>query len=116
MVDAKLNEHGKLEYAEGEMHAQVDLRCYRLSAIQKAAYRVADRCTVIFSEVGDHHVAIRLSFRTATSEADAREGTRVFFEELLDQELREKIGEETAPLRSLLLAQAFSRTDLIKRG
>ena len=31
------------------------------------------------------------------------------------QELREQIGEETRAVRALILAQAFSRTDLIRR-
>ncbi len=34
------------------------------------------------------------------------------FQELLDQELREQIAVETAPLRNLILAHAYSRTGL----
>jgi His-Xaa-Ser system protein HxsD len=40
---------------------------------------------------------------------------RSFFQELLDQELRERIAEETDAIRSLILAQAYSKTDLIRR-
>jgi hypothetical protein len=36
-----------------------------------------------------------------------------FCNEVLDQELRETIAEETAGIRNLLLAQAFSKTSLI---
>jgi hypothetical protein len=41
---------------------------------------------------------------------------RTFFQELLDQELREQIAEEINPVRTLILAHAFSKVDLIKRA
>jgi His-Xaa-Ser system protein HxsD len=50
-----------------------------------------------------------------TSESAAMEVVRQFLQEVLDQELREQVSEETAPLRALILAQAFSKSDLIRR-
>jgi His-Xaa-Ser system protein HxsD len=49
------------------------------------------------------------------SRREIDEVVRQFFQELLDQELREQIAEETAPVRTLILAHAFSKADLIKR-
>lgn len=100
---------------DGAIPMTIDLRVYRLEAIQKAAYRIADRSTVIIGTTDGDHLPVAFTFRPSTSERDAKEVVRLFFEEVLDQELREKIGEETRPMRSLLLAHAFSRTDLIKR-
>ena len=37
-----------------------------------------------------------------------------FKKEILDQDLRESIKRETEPVRNLVLAQAFSKTNLIK--
>jgi His-Xaa-Ser system protein HxsD len=39
----------------------------------------------------------------------------LFYRELADQELREKVAEQTRDIRALLLAHAFSRTDLVRR-
>lgn len=102
-------------YAAGEVQSAIDLRAYRLVAVQKAAYRLAHRCTVVLGAQAAHTLPISFRFPEETSEPAALEAVRLFFQELLDQELREQIGEETRAFRALILAQAFSRTDLLKR-
>lgn len=93
----------------------IDLRSYRLAAVKKAAYRLAARCTAVLGTLEHEQLPIAFNFKPGTNEATAREAVRLFFEELLDQELREHVAEETAPMRALILAQAFSKTDLIRR-
>lgn len=99
----------------GVARAVLDLRVYRLSAIKKAAYRVAAQCTVVLGaeEEGRQHVSFLM--KPGSADHALLEAARAFFQELLDQELREQIAEETAPVRTLILAHAFSRTDLIRR-
>jgi His-Xaa-Ser system protein HxsD len=99
----------------GAARAVLDLRVYRLTAIKKAAYRIAAHCTVVLGteEEGMQHVSFLM--KPGSSEDALFEAARAFFQELLDQELREQIAEETAPVRTLILAHAFSRTDLIRR-
>lgn len=46
----------------------------------------------------------------------AGQHVRQFFQELLDQELREHIADETNAVRTLILAHAFSNVDLIERA
>ena len=58
---------------------------------------------------------VRFLFTPAVTEQDALETMRLFFQELLDQELREQVGDETRALRALIVAQAFSRTGLIRQ-
>lgn len=99
----------------GAARAIVDLRVYRLTAVKKAAYRLAARCTVVFGAVEADALPVTFLFSPGTGEPTALETYRAFFQELLDQELREQIAEETAPLRALILAHAFSKTDLIRR-
>jgi His-Xaa-Ser system protein HxsD len=94
----------------------IDLGVYRLSALQKTAYRLADRCTVVIGSVDGAIVPVSLAFPSGTGEEDAKSVARLFFQELLDQELREQIGSETGAIRSLILAHAFSKTDLVNRG
>ncbi|WP_437580654.1 His-Xaa-Ser system protein HxsD [Sorangium sp. So ce887] len=96
-------------FRDGRIAVIVDLRVYRLAAVQKAAYRMAAKCTAVIGEVHDHSLDVTLAFPPSTGERAACEAARLFFQELLDQELREKVGEETASLRALILAHAFSR-------
>jgi His-Xaa-Ser system protein HxsD len=100
----------------GPKRVILDSRTYRLAAIKKAAYRVAALCTAVLEHADDDRIAVTFMFKPITSEAAASEAVRAFYQELLDQELREHVAEETTPLRMLILAQAFSRTDLIERG
>lgn len=106
------NEHKLVDHA---VHVIVDLRVYRLTAVKKASYRLADRCTAVMGEIDGERLPIAIRFGTATSEESARAIVRDFYRELLDQELREQIAEETSSVRALVLAQAFSNVDLIKR-
>jgi His-Xaa-Ser system protein HxsD len=93
----------------------LDLRAYRLSAVQKACYRFAEHFTAVLGTQDGQLLPVTCLFRSDTREATALDAVRRFFQELLDQELREQIGEETRAVRALILAQAFSRTDLIRR-
>ncbi|WP_241758042.1 His-Xaa-Ser system protein HxsD [Myxococcus landrumensis] len=102
-------------FRDGAVHAVFDLRVYRLAAIQKSAYRFADRCTAVFGSPDADRLPLRFVFAPAVTEQDALETVRLFFQELLDQELREQVGDETRALRALIVAQAFSRTDLIRQ-
>lgn len=103
-------------FCDGRVDFPVDLRAYRLASVQKTAYRLAARCTAFLSDVTESSVSVSLTFPAATSQAQALEVARLFFQELLDQELREQIAVETAPLRNLILAHAYSRTGLPSDG
>jgi His-Xaa-Ser system protein HxsD len=102
-------------FDRGCIHVRVDLRAYRLVAVQKTAYRLAARCTLVIGAEHDQVLPIALTFGSKIAEDEARQVARLFFRELLDQELREKVGQETAALRALILAHAFSKTDLVNR-
>lgn len=106
----------ELELVNGAIDLAIDLRVYRLSAIKKAAYRFADRFTAVLGSPEHDCLSLSLRFKTNVAEATARETARQFFQELLDQELREQVAEETNAVRTLILAHAFSNVDLIKRG
>lgn len=100
----------------GEQSAQdcheiaFDLNIYSLSAIKKAAHKFS----------GQFHIRIEKkqesAFVTLRSKSQTQSGRAVAGElenEVLDQELRESIAEQTNPLRQLIIAQAFSRTSLV---
>jgi len=104
------------ELVNGEIALVLDLRSYRLSAVKKTAYRFADRFTAVLGSPENDRLSLSLRFKANVAESAAREVTRQFFQELLDQELRELVAAETNAIRTLILAHAFSNVDLIKRG
>jgi His-Xaa-Ser system protein HxsD len=104
-----------LTFVDGRCKIDLDVRTYRVVAVQKAAYRLADRCTVVLGARTETSLAITLVLRPGISERVAADLPRLFFQELLDQELREHLAEESQPIRALILAHAFSRTDLVRR-
>lgn len=113
--DSGFEASAPLTFRDGAVQALLDLRVYRLVAVQKAAYRFAERCTALLGSPEDQRLPVRFVFRTGTFEPEALETLHLFFQELLDQELREQIGEETRAVRALIIAQAFSKTDLIRQ-
>jgi His-Xaa-Ser system protein HxsD len=84
---------------------------YSLGSIKKAAYRFSDRCAFEFEVNGDE-IICRLFFPKGVGVERARAIEDEFRNEVLDQDLREAIGAETAAIRNAILAYAFSRTGL----
>ena len=84
---------------------------YRAEAIKRAAYKFSASfaCDI---RIEPTRVACALTLLQSLS---AEETTRLVSEfkiEVLDQDLRLAIAEETAPLRAAILGYAFSRTGL----
>src|SRR5262245_45030999 len=92
------------------MHFEFDLGVYRLSAIKKAAYRFAGQFDVQIAPIADSRVRVSLS-RKANAATDI--DPMCLPNEVLDQELREVVADETKGIRDLLLAQAFSGLPLV---
>jgi His-Xaa-Ser system protein HxsD len=79
-----------------------------IDAIQRAAYRFSDRFSCELIPGGESHLC-RLQ---PIGELSA-EQVGSFRTEVLDQTLRERIRAETEPIRTMILAQAFSRTGVV---
>jgi His-Xaa-Ser system protein HxsD len=104
-----------LAFRDGSVCTVIDLRAYRLTAVKKVGYRLAERFTVVLGESSLTSISVTFVFPPTTTEACAIAAVRVFYQDLLDQELREHLAEESRPIRALILAHAFSRTDLVRR-
>ena len=86
-----------------------DSHTYSLTAVKKAAYKYIDRFSADIS-IGDKKIICVLRF-SFPGDSDAR--TRLvedFRKEVLDQDLRETLKQETEAVRNLILAYAFSQT------
>ena len=88
----------------------IDSNVYRLSAVKKAAYRLGGRCFAQIGLLPEGGILVRLEAKSEDVPLDMLEGD--FWNELLDQDLRETIAQETERVRNLLLAQAFSEVSL----
>jgi His-Xaa-Ser system protein HxsD len=86
-----------------------DLGAYSVDAVQRAAYRFSDRASAEIT-VGDSTIEVEMI--PIAEDADGAALLAELRSEALDQVLREKIRDETADVRSLVLALAFSRTGL----
>lgn len=90
-----------------------DINVYKLDIIKKAAYRFTDLFSVDF-ELDSSRTKCLLNFSDKKSKEFIDRTVMNFKNEVLDQDLREKISIETESVRNLILAHAFSRTSLIK--
>lgn len=91
----------------------IDLAVYSLEAIKKTLYRLSDRCSGNIEKISDSKAGVHLSFG---DNSDRETVLADFHTELVDQDLREVITRQTLPLRNLILAHAFSRTNLVSDG
>jgi His-Xaa-Ser system protein HxsD len=87
------------------------LAVFSLESIKRSAYRFTDRFAVDIHVDGSVASCV-LNFDAETSEEMVGRTVAAFQKELLDQDLRAKVREETRDVRNLILAYAFSRTGL----
>ena len=87
-----------------------DLKVFRLSAVKKAAYRFAGAFRVEIDQISDALARVTLS---RIPEVNSQLEPTCLPNEVLDQELREIVAEETKSVRELLLAQAFSGLSVV---
>lgn len=94
------------------MILELDENIYCLEVVQKASYRFIDRLTILISKAAGQVICEIEPVLGATAHLD--EHVANFKRELLDQQLRKQIKDETEPARNLILAYAFSRSGLQK--
>jgi His-Xaa-Ser system protein HxsD len=93
-----------------EYDISFDAESHSADAIQRAAYRLSDRLAVELSSAdGVHRCHVWVD---AGDEATAQRINFDFRNEVIDQVLRERIREETAETRNVVLSLAFSQTAL----
>lgn len=96
--------------SDREVLVDFDAALYSADAIQRAAYRMLDRCALDLRRAGDLLIARLIAIEGA--DWDEREVAADFRNEVTDEVLRERIRDETSAVRNLVLALAFSETGL----
>ncbi len=89
-----------------------DENVYSIEALKKASYRYIANYSVVIKKAGAQLECL-FSFPVNTSDEKVLEYLDDFKKEVLDQDLREIIKQETEGIRNLILSHAFSKTGLI---
>lgn len=88
-----------------------DDHVFSLLAIKKAAYTYLRTFTAEIT-AQDNQICCQLVFSPAVDEVARIRFVEDFKKEVLDQDLRERLKTETAAVRNVILAHAFSKTGL----
>ncbi|HUR47911.1 MAG TPA: hypothetical protein VMY88_00070 [Acidimicrobiales bacterium] len=83
-----------------------------LEAVERAAYALSASVTLDFARDPEAPDVLVCTLHPRVGDPD-EELLHRFRQEVTDQVLRVRIGEQTAPVRDLIYAVAFSRTGLI---
>jgi His-Xaa-Ser system protein HxsD len=91
------------------MYLDLDANAYCLEAVQKSAYRFIDKLTI---QISSHENKIHCDIVMNSNKDIDLDVINAFKRELLDQQLRVVIKQETETQRNLILAYVFSKTGL----
>jgi len=91
------------------MYLDLDANAYCLEAVQKSAYRFIDKLTI---QISCYENKIHCDIVMNSNKDIDLDVINAFKRELLDQQLRVVIKQETETQRNLILAYVFSKTGL----
>ena len=91
------------------MYLDLDASAYCLEAVQKSAYRFINKLTI---QISCSENKIHCDIAMNNNEEIDQKVINEFKRELLDQQLRVVIKQETEAQRNLILAYTFSKTGL----
>jgi len=95
------------QLTDREVSFDVDEDLYSPDAIYSAAYLFIDRAYVFLARPAERKVRVRLRTKAAATEAELEALAGEFANELLNSQLRFRIGRATAPIREHYMARAF---------
>jgi His-Xaa-Ser system protein HxsD len=90
-----------------EYELNFDVRVFSLDTIKRALYRFSDKCSFDL-QLKDNDITVKIK---TNANDDLLSKIK---NEVLDQDLRDTLFKETANIRALILANAFSNTGLIQ--
>jgi His-Xaa-Ser system protein HxsD len=85
----------------------LDENIYPRDAVFGAAYLFLDRCYLFFTRPGESQVEVRLKPKEETDAEGLERLAGEFGNELLNQVVRQRVGESTAQIREYYMAKAF---------
>ncbi len=103
-----------VETPEGDAVVSVDTSLYSRSALQRTAYRFTERCHVFLGRSSLREGKLEVTLSPKDRGTNLKRLVGDFFNELLDQGIRETIRAESGQLRELIVAQAFAEGNLLE--
>lgn len=97
----------------GHIELQFDSGVFSLDTIKRALYRFADLCSFDI-ETANQKITVILHIAVSANPIKINDLCARIRNEVLDQDLRDTIFKNTANIRTLILANAFSNTGLIE--
>lgn len=101
-------------HADGSVSVYFDRAVYSASAVKVAVYKFAADFSTLLSKPDDRRLEARLTFPAGTTGEKRDALLRALCNEVIDQDLREDIARQTESTRNLILAEAFSKTSLLR--
>jgi len=95
-----------------EVGVTVDTSLHSRRAIFEACYKLTDRAFVTLARDRENPSLLIVGFRARQGSLDPSIAG-VFVNELIDQEIRGALDREMAPIRDLIVAQAFAEGNLL---
>lgn len=96
-----------------EVALEIDSTLYDIGAIYRACYHFTDRLYLFLTRDPDQPQTVLVSFAARSRDADLRVYLGELVNSLLDQQLRCTLEREMAPVRELIVAQAFHEGNLL---
>lgn len=90
-----------------------DRNVFSLDTVKRALYRFADLCAFDIRLI-DEQIKVTLYIPIAADPMKIDDLRYRIRNEVLDQDLRDSISKDTANIRTLILANAFSHTGLVE--
>jgi His-Xaa-Ser system protein HxsD len=95
------------QLSEREISFDIDEELYALDAVYSAAYLFVDRCYVFLARPNEKKVRVRLRTKEEASEQKLEALAGEFANELVNSQLRVRLGRSTAAIREQYMARAF---------
>ena len=95
------------------MKIDLDVHLYSRDAILNTAYLFTNKCHVDLRSYGDKTAEVIFT-QKPNSELEIEVIAKDFLNELIDQQLRVNIDQETKAIKELIIKEAFAPLDIIK--
>ncbi len=102
-----------MRFSDGALQLTLSSDIYSVDAILRTCYWLTDRCYVHLSKASDGQQVLATLVAKSGQETETNAVAWQFLNELLDNQLRVSLQRETASIREMIVAQAFSDVDVI---
>jgi His-Xaa-Ser system protein HxsD len=110
--EAALPTGAAVRFEDSALRLTLSTEIYSIAAILRSCYWLTDRCYVHLAKANEGQVEVTLLAKSG-GESETSATAWHFLNDLIDQQLRVSIQQETSAVRDMIVAQAFSDVDVI---